>query len=198
MKKDRKNKAIFLDRDGTLNVLAPGEYILRASEVRLLPGAAAAVRKFNLLGYLVILITNQGVIGRKTLTESQLHEINSLLIRRVEARGGKIDAIYHCPHHPKAILPDYAVRCRCRKPEIGLVTKAVRDFSIDKRKSFFVGDTTLDILTGTRAGLKTILVKTGYGGKDKKYDVKPDVIVKNLQEAARVVGRKEMFTSQCS
>ncbi len=192
MKRNKKNKAVFLDRDGTLNVLTPGEYILHTSEVRLLPGVATAIQRFNSLGYLIILITNQGAIGREVLTETRLQEINALLVRRIKARGGRINAIYYCPHHPNATLPGYAIQCRCRKPNIGLITRAVRDLAIDKTKSFFVGDATLDVLAGKKAGLRTILVKTGYGGKDKKYNAKPDIIAKNLEEVARVLEKLEI------
>lgn len=187
MKDRKKRKAVFLDRDGTLNVLRPGEYVLHPRDVRLLPGAARAVKRLNSLGYLVIIITNQGAIGRGVLKKQKLDEIHALIIRRLKSRGARIDAIYYCPHHPKAILPGHAIRCRCRKPNIGMILKAVRDFHIDRRKSFLIGDSTQDVLTGRRAGLKTILVKTGYAGEDGKHKAVPDFVVKNLKEAVLIV-----------
>ncbi len=181
------SKAVFLDRDGTVNVLTPGEYILHPRNIRLLPGVAKAIKKLNSLGYLVIIITNQGVIGRGVLTEKKLDEIHAIMIRRLAKGGAKIDAIYHCPHHPKAILPGHAIRCACRKPNIGMILKALRQFAIDKKKSFLIGDATDDILAGKRAHIKTILVKTGYGGRDGKHDVKPDFIAKNILDAVKFI-----------
>lgn len=189
-----KRKAVFLDRDGTLNALTPGEYILHSRDVRLLPGAAKAIQKLNQLGYLLIIISNQGAIGRGVLTEKKLDEIHAVIIRRLARKRAKIDAVYHCPHHPKAILPGHAIRCRCRKPNIGMILKALRHFNIDKKKSFFVGDTTSDILTGKRAGLTTVLVKTGYGGKDGKHNVKPDFVAKNLEDAVRLIDSRKNRT----
>ncbi len=176
-----------MDRDGTLNVLRPGEYILHPRAVRFLPGAAAAVKQFNSLGYLVIVITNQGAVGRGILKKEKLDEIHALMIRRLGEQGARIDAIYYCPHYPEAVLPGHAIRCRCRKPNIGMILKATRDFHIDRNKSFLIGDTTQDILTGKRAGLTTILVGSGYGGKDGKHNAKPDFTVKKLEEAAMII-----------
>lgn len=181
------SKAVFLDRDGTVNVLTPGEYVLHPRDIRLLPGVTKAIKKLNSLGYLVIIITNQGTIGRGVLTEKKLDEIHDIIIRRLARKGAKIDAVYHCPHHPKAVLPGHAIQCACRKPNIGMILKAFRQFSINKKKSFLIGDTTADILAGKRAGVKTILVKTGYGGSDGKHDVKPDFIAKNILDAVKFI-----------
>ncbi|MDP3948321.1 MAG: HAD family hydrolase [bacterium] len=186
----QKHKAVFLDRDGTVNVLTPGKYILHSRDIRLLPGVAKAIRKLNGLGYLVIIITNQGTIGRGVLTEKKLDEIHAIMISRLAKMGAKIDAVYHCPHHPKAILPGHAIRCACRKPNIGMILKALRHFAIDKKKSFLIGDATPDILAGKRARIKTILVKTGYGGKDGKHNVTPDFVASNLGDAVRLIASK--------
>ncbi|MEK7107333.1 MAG: HAD-IIIA family hydrolase [Patescibacteria group bacterium] len=187
IKKKFPAKAVFLDRDGTINVLTPGKYILHTRDIRLLPGVTKAIRKLNQLGYLVIIITNQGTIGRGVLTEKKLDEIHAIIIRRLARKGAKIDAIYHCPHHPRAILPGHAIRCKCRKPNIGMILKALRHFNIDKKKSFLIGDATSDILAGKRARIKTILVKTGYGGSDGKHDVKPDFIAKSILDAVKFI-----------
>jgi mannose-1-phosphate guanylyltransferase/phosphomannomutase len=168
-------------------MLRPGEYVLRPREVRLLPGAARAVKQLNSLGYLVIIITNQGVVGRGILKKEKLNRIHALLIHRLRRQGAVVDAVYYCPHHPRAVLPGYAIRCRCRKPNIGMILKAARDFRIDIKKSFLIGDTTQDILTGKRAGLKTILVKTGYAGEDGKHKTVPDFVAKNLKEAVFII-----------
>ncbi len=176
-------RAVFLDRDGTVNVDV--DHLHRREDLRLLPGVAKAIGNLNKLGFLVVLVTNQAAIAKGILTESGLDEIHALLFKRLGRERAHVDAVYYCPHHPGGNIAKYAIRCRCRKPEIGMIMKAVRRFKIDVKKSFLIGDTTNDILTGHRAGLTTILVKTGYGGRDKKHEVKPDFVVRNLTAAVR-------------
>ncbi len=187
MNRKLKKRAVFLDRDGTLVHLKLGEYTTSPKQLRLLPGAATAVRALNRIGYSVVIITNQGVIAKGKTTHKEVDYLHAILIDRLGKKGARVDAVYYCPHHPEGKIPKYAIRCRCRKPEIGMITKAMKDMSIDMKKSFLIGDTTGDILTGHRAGLTTILVKTGYGGQDKKHDVKPDFVVRNLTAAVRYI-----------
>ncbi len=179
-------KAVFLDRDGTINKEVP--YLHRIKDLRLLQAAATAIKKFNQLGFLVVIVTNQSGIARGLLNEDKVDEIHAVLIKRLAKKGAKIDAIYYCPHHPsEAKIKKYRIFCRCRKPNVGLIKKAAKEFKIDLRKSFMVGDMTSDILMGKRAGLKTILVKTGFAGKDGKYNIKPDFLANNLSEAVRII-----------
>jgi histidinol-phosphate phosphatase family protein len=185
--KQKRRRAVFLDRDGTVNALRFNEYIVHPRMMRLLPGAAQAIRAMNRLGYLVIIVTNQGVIAREKATHKGLEEIHGKLIARLKKHGAKIDAFYYCPHHPDGTQKELGIVCKCRKPEIGMIQDAVKEFGIDPKRSFMVGDTTGDILVGKRAGLTTILVGTGYGGKDKKHDVKADHTARNLTEAARII-----------
>ncbi len=180
-------KAVFLDRDGTINKEV--EYLRDLGRLRILPGAGRAIAKLNRLGFLVVIVTNQPVVARGWLDEKELDEIHAILIRRLKKDGAKIDAVYYCPHHPKANLKKYRLFCRCRKPNIGMITKAVKKFKINIKKSFMVGDSTRDILTGKRVGLKTILVKTGYGGQDGKYKIRPDFVAKNLLGAVKIVSK---------
>lgn len=189
MYSNKGQRAVFLDRDGTIN--REVDVLSDVKDLRLLPQAAEAIRKLNRLGFLVIIITNQPVIARGWLTEKEVDEVHALLLRRLKNRGAKIDAVYYCPHHPEANLKKYRIRCRCRKPNIGMIKKAIRRFNINYRKSFLVGDSTRDILAGKKAGLTTILVKTGYAGKDGKYEVKSDFTVRNLLDAVRVIKRYE-------
>ncbi|MEK7181170.1 MAG: HAD-IIIA family hydrolase [Patescibacteria group bacterium] len=179
-------KAVFLDRDGTINKEVD---ILRdLKQLKILPRAAEAIKKINQLGYLAIIITNQPVIARGWLTEKEVDHIHAVLINRLAKKGAKIDAVYYCPHHPNANLKKYRVKCRCRKPDIGMIRKAVKDFKINIKNSFLIGDTLKwDIKAGQKAGLKTILVKTSYAGKDNYYDIKPDFVVKNLFEAVKII-----------
>lgn len=180
-----RNRAVFLDRDGTIN--REVDILRRVGQLRILPGAAKAIKEINKLGFLAIIITNQAVIARGWRTEKELDQIHAVLVRRLAKSGAKIDAIYYCPHHPEANLKKYRVRCRCRKPKPGMIMKAARKFGVDPRRSFMVGDHTGDILAGKRAGAKTILVQTGYAGKDGRSDVKPDFMAKDLTEAVRII-----------
>jgi len=179
-------KAVFLDRDGT--IVKQVELLHRVSEIRILPGAAEAVKKLNKLGYLAIVLTNQPVVARGIIGEKEVDKIHAVLIERLNRKGARLDAIYYCPHHPEANVKKYRIKCRCRKPNIGMILKAAKKYGINLKKSFMVGDSTRDILAGNRAGLKVILVKTGHGGKDIwQFKGKPDFIVDNLSAAVKII-----------
>lgn len=180
-----KRKAVFLDRDGTINVEV--DNMRGVEQLRILPYVSDAIKKLNKLGFLVIVVTNQPVIARGWASEKEVEKIHEVLLKRLGKRGAKLDAIYYCPHHPDANLKKYRLRCRCRKPNIGMLVKAIKQYNISKKGSWMIGDNTRDILTGRKAGLKTILVKTGYAGKDGRYDVKPDFIAKNLSAAVKII-----------
>lgn len=187
MKNKNKTKAVFLDRDGTINKEV--DVLRDIKQLKILPGVGQAIKKINQLGFLAIIITNQPVIARGWLNEKEVDAIHAVLIKRLNKKGAKIDAIYYCPHHPNANLKKYHLLCKYRKPNIGMIKEAVRQFKIDIKSSFFIGDTTSDILAGKRAKLKTILVKTGYAGKDGKYSVRPDFTARDLKEAVKIIGQ---------
>lgn len=179
------HKAIFLDRDGVINrAIAP---IKSIAEFRLLPGAASAIKAFNKKGYRVVVVTNQGTVAKGISKPEEIEEINETMRVRLAKQGAVLDAIYYCPHHPEGKLKEYAIQCKCRKPGTGMIEQAERDHGIDLAKSFLVGDKTGDILAGKRAGMRTILVKTGYGGSDKLFEVTPDFVAKNLAATVRFV-----------
>ena len=178
-------KAVFLDRDGVIN--REVDNLTHLGQLRLLPGVAAAIRKINQSGILAIIITNQPVVARGWLSENKLNLIHQEILIRLAKKGARIDAIYYCPHHPNANLAKYRKDCEDRKPNIGLIKKAVKDFNISLKDSFMAGDSTTDIQTSHNAGVRSILLKTGYAGKDKKFKVKPDYIVNNLFEAANLI-----------
>jgi histidinol-phosphate phosphatase family protein len=184
-----KQRAVFLDRDGVINEEV--DQLSRVANLKIYSFSAKAIKKINDLGYLAIIITNQPMIAKGFMTEKDLDEIHKKLETELGKEGAKIDAIYYCPHHPEKGFPgevrELKIKCNCRKPKIGLFLKAKRDFNIDLKKSFCIGDQTMDILAGKRAGCKTILVKTGYGGKDRKFNVKPDFVVKNLFQASKLI-----------
>lgn len=179
--------AVFLDRDGTIN--REVDYLTDIKQLRLLPGAAKAIGELNKLGMPVIIVTNQAAIANGRLDEAGIERIHNGLKKRLAIYGAKIDAIYYCPHHPDAKRAKYKADCQCRKPNIGMLTQAAKDFKIDLQRSFLIGDRTVDILAGNRAKTKTILVKTGYGGQDKLHYTYPDAVAANLYEAVDLVHR---------
>ncbi len=180
------NKAVFLDRDGV--IIKQIHHLHKLEQLRVLAGVGRAIKELNQLGFLVIIATNQGgMIARGLMSEKYANHINTVLIKRLKKCQAKIDAIYYCPHHPKGIIKKYSRNCSCRKPKIGLIKQAAKDFNINLKNSFLIGDMTSDILAGQRAGLKTILVKTGYSGSDKLHKVEPDYIAKNLAEALKFI-----------
>jgi len=153
--------AVFLDRDGT--VIHEVDYLKSTDQVRLLPRAAAAIRRLNEAGMVVVVVTNQSGIARGIVSESDLVAIHDLIRHRLARYGAALDAIYFCPHHPTEGLPPFRRRCRCRKPAAGMLTRAARDLALDLHRSFTVGDSERDLVAGQKAGCRTILVRTGYG-----------------------------------
>ncbi len=168
-----KQKAIFLDRDGTINVLKG--FLSKAEEFELLPGVAEAIHKINASPYLTIVATNQPVIARGECTFAELNRIHKKMETDLGKRGAYIDDLFFCPHHPhkgyKGEVMKLKFYCECRKPKTGMLMRASEKYNIDLSKSWYIGDTTMDIQTGINAGMKTILLKTGEAGQDGKYDV---------------------------
>ena len=181
----RTRGAAFLDRDGT--IICQVERMHNVSQLRLLPGAADAIRSLNAKNIPVIVVTNQPVVARGIASEHDVELVHEELNRRLQAKGAHIDAFYFCPHHPNATLEQYRVKCSCRKPEPSMILNAARELGVDLSLSVMIGDTTQDVMAGSRAGVRTILVQTGHGGRDPwQYECSPDWTVKNLAEATRV------------
>jgi histidinol-phosphate phosphatase family protein len=178
-------KAVFLDRDGTVNLEV--NHLNSVCQLELLDGAADAIRLINRSGMLSIGVTNQPVVARGGVTQEGLKKIHARLDALLGQHGAYLDRIYVCPHHPDSgflgEVPELKIRCACRKPQAGLFNLAVDELNISRRDSWMVGDTTSDILAGKRAGLRTILVKTGYAGRDFKYDANPDFVAHDLANA---------------
>ncbi len=157
----KKQKAVFLDRDGTINV--PNGFVKDPSQFTLLPEAAQAVRKINMAGYLAIVVTNQPVIARGDASFEDLQEIHNKMETELGKEGAFVDGIYFCPHHTDGGFagerPEYKIQCGCRKPKPGLILRAAEDFNIDLSKSYMVGDSDGDMKAGIAAGCgKTFLV----------------------------------------
>jgi D,D-heptose 1,7-bisphosphate phosphatase len=161
MKENKRQAAVFLDRDGTINEEIG--YMDRLEKLRLIPGAAEAIRLINESGLKTVVVTNQSGVARGMFDEGLVHQVNARLREMLRAEGAAIDGIYFCPHHPTAGREDYLRACDCRKPAPGLLLRAAEDLQIDLARSYMVGDTIKDIEAGTRAGAKGILVRTGLG-----------------------------------
>jgi D-glycero-D-manno-heptose 1,7-bisphosphate phosphatase len=153
--------AVFLDRDGNLN--EDVGYLSELSQLTLYPWAIDAVRLLNRAGYLVVVVTNQGGIGRGVIRPEFVPELHAEIDRRLVLGGAKVDAWYYCPHHPEAIIEDLRALCRCRKPATGMVDDAARDLGIDLTRSWVIGDKWGDVQVGERMGGRSILVRTGWG-----------------------------------
>lgn len=165
--------AIFLDRDGTLNI--EKEYLHRIEDWEWIPGAVEAIRLINGMGYLAIVVTNQAGVARGYYTDADVLSLHSKVDNMLRLAGAKIDAYYYCPHHPEH--GDHR-SCHCRKPEPGMLLAAQRDWNLDLKKSYMIGDKAIDVEAGLRARVSPILVLTGYGKEEQK---KVDLKAVNLQ-----------------
>ncbi|MBR1486806.1 MAG: HAD-IIIA family hydrolase [Synergistaceae bacterium] len=190
-KRNLKNKqrAIFLDRDGT--VTRKNGLVYQEEQLELETCAAEAILAINASGYLAILITNQPVVARGLCSIEDVEEIHRKLETLLGKENAYLDEIRFCPHHPDKGYPEenvlYKIPCHCRKPDIGMLEDCANAYNIDLKESWIVGDTTVDIQTGKNAGCNTALVLTGEAGNDKKYCVKPDFIAKDLKEAVNII-----------
>lgn len=165
---NNRQKAVFLDRDGTINKYVG--FLKSAKDFSLLDGVADAVKKINESGYLAIVVTNQPVIARGDTTLEELSEIHAKMETLLGEKGAYLDAIYYCPHHPdkgfEGERSEYKIACECRKPKAGLVFKAAKDFNINLSESWVIGDSVSDVQCGKNAGCKTAFL-----GDDETADV---------------------------
>jgi D-glycero-D-manno-heptose 1,7-bisphosphate phosphatase len=152
--------AVFLDRDGTL--IEDAHFLARPEQVWLLPGAVAAVARLNRRGTPVVVVTNQSGVARGLFPEAAVHAVHAHLSRLLAEHGARIDAFYHCPHHPKAAVAAYRLACACRKPRPGMLVAAARDLGLDLARSWMIGDKPDDAGAGAAAGCRAVLVRTGH------------------------------------
>jgi D,D-heptose 1,7-bisphosphate phosphatase len=180
---------VFLDRDGTINP-DPG-YIADPDQFSPFAGAAEAIKRLNRSDYLTAVITNQSVVARGDATEDTIRRVHNRMETILGKTGAYLDAIYYCPHHPDAGFPgerrDLKIKCDCRKPRVGLIERAVADLGVLREESWFVGDTTVDMETARRAGLRSVLVMTGVAGRDAKFPQRPDFECLDLTEAVSLI-----------
>lgn len=151
--------AVFFDRDGVLN-LDTG-YTHRIDDLRLIDGAAAAVRRFNDAGWWVFVVTNQSGVARGYYDEAAVHRFNAALQAALDTGGAHVDAFYHCPHHPDGAVAAYACVCNCRKPATGMIDRAIADWPVDVTRSILIGDRDTDLQAADAAGLRGWLFAGG-------------------------------------
>lgn len=178
-------KAIFLDRDGTLN--EDVDRVKTPEELRLIDGVAAALHRINESEYRAIVITNQPVLARGDCDAPTLARIHAKLDTLLGQEGAYLDALYYCPHHPhrgyEGEVPELKIDCDCRKPKPGMLLAAQADLNIDFSQSWFIGDTTIDIRTAKSLGIRAVLVRSGKAGQDGSFPDRPDFTFGTLAEA---------------
>jgi len=186
-------EAVFLDRDGVLNVPAPFQkrYVTRWEEFKFLPGVLSALRQLKRNRMKVMVISNQSGVGRGWMTASALEEITRRMLKAIRRAGGHIHAVYYCTHAPSD-------RCSCRKPKPGLIRRACKEWGIRPDRAVVVGDQWKDIQMGKAVGCKTVLVRSALTFKDKVAShpdrIRPDRTVRNLNEAVHWILKERIAT----
>ncbi len=191
LRKMSTNIAVFFDRDGVL--VSDFDLLTLKIQLRLFLDVADALSSLSHTNLLLIVVTNQTVISRGLATEAQVAELNVEIRNKIARAGGPLlDAFYVCPHHPNATLPEYRKVCDCRKPRPGMLLQAAKDWNIDLKRSFMVGDRITDVIAGARAGCRTVLLRTGAHlappietAEELDLTILPDYTCDTLSEAAR-------------
>jgi D-glycero-D-manno-heptose 1,7-bisphosphate phosphatase len=173
--------AVFLDRDGTL--IEDVDYLRQLDQLALFPWTVDALRLLNRAGFATAVVTNQSAVARGLVTEEFVRETHAALDALLNAGGARIDGYYYCPHHPEASVVTYRALCRCRKPGPGMIEQAAADLGLDVSRSWMVGNRSLDIETGRRAGTRSILVGSEVNAGLQPREARADAILNNLMEA---------------
>lgn len=177
-------KAVFLDRDGTINL--EKDYLHKPEEFVFVPGAVEAIRLLNQAGYLVVVVTNQSGVARGYYDEAAVLQLHQYIDSLLQVEGCHVDAWYYCPHHLDGNTP-YNRECGCRKPLPGMLNNAAQELGIDLSHSWMVGDKKIDVDAGLAAGCRPVLVLTGYGAEER-YRVADDVLCcPDLYAAAQLI-----------
>jgi D-glycero-D-manno-heptose 1,7-bisphosphate phosphatase len=192
------NRAVFIDRDGTISEEVG--YINHTSRFRLFSYSAAAIKQLHENGYLAIVITNQAGVARGYFSEDMVQQIHERMIMEIEAGGAKLDAIYYCAHHPSVGDAPYRLDCDCRKPKPGLLLRAAAEFDINLSNSWMVGDRYSDIELAANAGVKCVLVLSGYGRGEwehqrNNWPIQPDLVAEDLLEAVSLIASSDVAMS---
>ena len=181
-------KAVFIDRDGVLNE-DPG-FLHEIDKLKFYPGIIDTLVELSKTDYLIVIVTNQPGIGRGIYSETEYKKFENAYmdeLGRISKNRIRIDRIYYCPHHPTKGIGKYKTICKCRKPAPGMLKRAAEEYDIDFFHSYMIGDKRSDIQAGKAVGCKTVLVRTGCGGKGGDFEsVEPDYILDSLAEFGRL------------
>ena len=172
VKNDHTRRAVFLDRDGTINV--EKDYLYKIDDFEFITGAPEAIKRLKKAGFVVIVVSNQSGVARGYFDEDAVNRLHQHIQTELTAYGTSIDDYYFCPHHPDKGLGAYKLDCNCRKSKPGMLLQAALEHNLDLQHSFMVGDKLADIVAGERAGCKCLLVVTGYGATTS---LKPEAAV---------------------
>jgi histidinol-phosphate phosphatase family protein len=198
-------KAVFLDRDGVINALVYHQDAgvidapFTRSQFKLLPRVPEAIRLLNELGLKVAVVSNQPGIAKGHLKAEMLKTFERTMLSQVRAAGARIDHVYYCLHHPEAKVRKLRQRCRCRKPEIGLLEQAAADLQVSLDECYMIGDGISDMLAGSRAGCRSIFIgrwKCEICQLTEAPHVRPSVVAKDLWEAAQFIRSETAGTGQ--
>lgn len=173
-----KKRFVILDRDGT--IILDKDHLTEVSQVELIPNVAKAIKKLNQMELGVIIVTNQTVVGNKQISLAGLKLIHKKMLELLSYEGATIDGIYFCPHRKED-------NCSCRKPKLGLIEQAMKDYGFDPKTCFVIGDNKGDIDLGKNMKATTILVRTGYGKQVERDDINPDYVADDLQNALPIL-----------
>ena len=177
------NKAVFLDKDGTLINDIP--YNVDPDLIALSDDSVDGLRKLQKAGYKLIIVTNQSGVSRGFFKEASLKGVESRLNELLKTRHLKLDGFYYCPHHPDGIITEYAIACECRKPNPGMLKQSAKEHNIDLHRSWMIGDILNDVEAGNRAGVKSILIDNGNETEWIEGAFrKPVYTAKNINDAA--------------
>ena len=172
--------AVFLDRDGVVN--EERSYVRKIEDFVIFPYVRECIKQVHKKGYLAIVLSNQSGVARGYMSLQIVNEIHAYLI---EQTG--IDKVYCCPHYEDGIIKEFAIKCDCRKPKTGMIKQARSDFDIDMSKSVVVGDRASDIMMGKNAGIRTVLLESGYGLKRLEQNIRPDYVLNDLRDVLTIL-----------
>jgi len=184
-----KQRAVFLDRDGTL--VHPHHYPSSPEHLRLYDGIGPELRNLQQAGFRLVVVTNQAGIARGYFTEDDLQGMHQHLGMQLAQFGVRLDGIYYCPHHPAGVIPELSIHCDCRKPQPGMLLQAAADLDLDIPSSWFVGDILDDIEAGKRAGCRTVLVDLGTEHLPERPIRRPDFVARDTLHALQIISACE-------
>jgi len=179
------NRAVFLDRDGTVNI--DKNYLYKIGDFEFELGAVEALAYLYNKGFKLIIISNQSGIARGYFSVEDVEKLHDHIRTEALKNGFEFAGIYYCPHYENGSVPEYSVRCECRKPGTALIEKAIREHDIDRSGSYMVGDKEADMVSGSKAGLTTILVGTGYGKETKMKFKGFDHYLENIADIKKII-----------